>query len=85
MLGELKPKGPKGKATVIRKEAWPFYRTISGIRLYWVFEEPKGPKGTEPAKGPKGPKGPKGLKDLKAGSELPAVHGAREKKESTAK
>jgi len=23
----------------------PFYRTISGVRLYWVLEEPKGPKG----------------------------------------
>ena len=30
---------------VIQKEAWPFYRTISGVRLYWVLEEPKGPKG----------------------------------------
>jgi hypothetical protein len=29
---------------VIRKEATPFYRTISGVRLYWVLEEPKGPK-----------------------------------------
>jgi len=29
----------------IRKDAWPFYRTISGARLYWVLEEPKGPKG----------------------------------------
>jgi len=31
---------------VIRKEAWPFYRTISGVRLYWELEEPKGPKGS---------------------------------------
>ena len=31
---------------MIRKEAWPFYRTISGVRLYWVLEEPNGPKGT---------------------------------------
>jgi len=31
---------------VIRKEAWPFYITISGVRLYWVLEEPKGPKGS---------------------------------------
>ena len=30
---------------MIRKEAWPFYRTISGVRLYWVLEQPKGPKG----------------------------------------
>jgi len=28
--------------------AWPFYRTISGVRLYWVLEEPKGPKGRTP-------------------------------------
>ena len=32
---------------VIRKEAWPFYRTISGVRLYWVLEEPKEPKKKE--------------------------------------
>jgi len=30
---------------VIRKEAWPFYRTISGVCLWWELEEPKGPKG----------------------------------------
>ena len=30
---------------VIRQEAWPFYRTISGVRLCWELEEPKGPKG----------------------------------------
>jgi len=30
---------------VIRKEAWPFYRTIPGVRLCWKLEEPKGPKG----------------------------------------
>jgi len=30
---------------VIRKEARPFYRTISGVRLCWELEEPKGPKG----------------------------------------
>ena len=28
----------------IRKEAWSFYRTISGVRLCWELEEPKGPK-----------------------------------------
>ena len=33
-----------GGADVIRKEAWPFYRTISGVRLCWELEEPKGPK-----------------------------------------
>ena len=25
------------------KEAWPFYRTISGVRLCWELEQPKGP------------------------------------------
>ena len=30
---------------VIRKEAWSFYRIISGVRLCWELEEPKGPKG----------------------------------------
>jgi len=34
-----------GGADVVRKEAWPFYRTISGVRLSWELEEPKGPKG----------------------------------------
>jgi len=36
-----------GGLDVIRKDAWPFYRTISGVRLYWVLEEPKGPKGPQ--------------------------------------
>ena len=36
--------GPGG-ADVIQKEAWPFYRTISGVRLCWELEEPKGSKG----------------------------------------
>ena len=31
-----------------RKEAWSFYRTISGVRLCWELEEPKGPKGPNP-------------------------------------
>ena len=30
---------------MIRKEAWLFFRTISGVRLCWVLKEPKGPKG----------------------------------------
>ena len=34
------------RADVIRKEAWSFYRTISGVRLSWELEEPKGPKGS---------------------------------------
>ena len=31
-----------GGPDVIRKEAWSFYRTISGDRLCWELEEPKG-------------------------------------------
>ena len=27
------------------KEAWPFYKAISGVRLCWELEEPKGPQG----------------------------------------
>jgi hypothetical protein len=30
---------------VIRKEAEPFCRTSSSVRLWWEFKEPKGPKG----------------------------------------
>jgi len=30
---------------VIRKEAWPFNRTSSGVRLCWELEESNGPKG----------------------------------------
>ena len=37
--------GPGGGLDVIRKEAWSFYRTSSGVRLCWELEEPKGPKG----------------------------------------
>ena len=33
-----------GGADVIPKEAWPFYRTSSGVRLCCELEEPKGPK-----------------------------------------
>jgi hypothetical protein len=33
-----------GGPDVIRKEAWSFYRTISGVRLCLELEEPKGPK-----------------------------------------
>ena len=35
-----------GGPGVIRKEAWSFYRTISGVRLCWQLEEPEGPKGS---------------------------------------
>ena len=41
----LEPFTPRGGLDVIRKEAWSFYRTISGVRLCWELEEPKGPKG----------------------------------------
>jgi hypothetical protein len=34
-----------GGLDVIRKEAWPFYRTSPGVRLCWELEEPKGPEG----------------------------------------
>ena len=30
---------------MIRKEAWSFYRTISGVRLCWELEDFKGPNG----------------------------------------
>ena len=30
---------------MIRTEAWPFYRTSFGVRLWWELEELKGPKG----------------------------------------
>ena len=30
---------------MIRKEAWPFYRPISGVLLCWELEELKGPNG----------------------------------------
>jgi len=34
-----------GGRDVIRKEAWHFYRTSSGVRLCWELVEPKGSKG----------------------------------------
>ena len=34
-----------GVPDAIRKKAWPFYRTGSGVRLYWELEESKGPEG----------------------------------------
>ena len=34
----------QGGVDVIRKEAWSLYRTISGVRLCWELEEPKGPR-----------------------------------------
>ena len=40
----LAPLGTGGP-DVIRKEAWPFYRTLSGVRLWWELDESKGPKG----------------------------------------
>ena len=38
----------QGCINVIRREAWSYYRTISGVRLCWVLEEPQGPKGPIP-------------------------------------
>ena len=35
----------RGGPGVIRKEAWPFYRSVPGVRLCWELEEPRGPKG----------------------------------------
>jgi hypothetical protein len=34
--------GVTGGPDVIQKAAWPFYRTISGVRLCWELEEPVG-------------------------------------------
>ena len=33
-----------GEPDVIRKGEWPFYRTISGVRLCWELEELQGPE-----------------------------------------
>ena len=35
-----------GGPGVIQKEAWPFYKTIPGVRVCWELEEPEGPKGS---------------------------------------
>ena len=35
-----------GGLDVIRKEAGPFYRTSSGVRLCWELGEPEEPKGS---------------------------------------
>ena len=35
-----------GGPDVIRKEAWSFYRTSSGVRLCWELGDPKGPTGS---------------------------------------
>ena len=35
-----------GGPDVIRKEAWSFYKIISGARLCWELEEPRRPEGT---------------------------------------
>jgi len=32
-----------GVLNVIRKDAWPFCRTSSGVRLCWELEQPQGP------------------------------------------
>ena len=38
----------RGGVDVIWKESWPFYWTISTVRLHWMLEEPKGPKDPTP-------------------------------------
>ena len=43
-----------GGPDVIRKEAWPFYITFSGVRLCWELGEPKRPKGPEVGLAPLG-------------------------------
>ena len=40
------PRRTHGGADVIRKEAWPVYRTSSGVRLCWELEQPEGPTGS---------------------------------------
>jgi hypothetical protein len=37
-----------GGLDVIRKEAWPFYKTSTGVRLCWELEEAKEPPRTPP-------------------------------------
>ena len=32
-----------GGPDMIRREAWPFYRSIFGVRLCWELEEPQAP------------------------------------------
>ena len=39
---------PTGRPDVIRKEAWPFYRTISGVRLCEELEKPEGHRSFSP-------------------------------------
>ena len=48
----------RGGLDVNRKEAWPFYRTSSGVRLCWELEEPKGPKHTHTDSSPARPAAP---------------------------
>jgi hypothetical protein len=39
-----RPSVQTGGPDVIRKKAWPFYRTTSGVRLCWELAGPEGPK-----------------------------------------
>ena len=41
----------RGGLNVTRKEAWSFYRTISGVRLCWELEEPEDLKDLTDLKG----------------------------------
>ena len=40
-LNPQRPSPRTGRPDVIPKEAWPCYRTVSGVRLCWELEEPK--------------------------------------------
>jgi hypothetical protein len=40
-----KHQSTKAPRRVIRKEAWPFCRISSGVRLWWELKEPTGPNG----------------------------------------
>ena len=41
--------GSTGELDVIRKEAWPFYRMISSVRLCWEIEKSEGSQGMLPS------------------------------------
>ena len=61
-----------GGLDVIQQEAWSLYRTISGVRLCWELEEPKGRKETWPFyRTSSGVRLCKDLKDLKGFSADP--------------
>jgi hypothetical protein len=69
-----------GGPVVIRKEAWSFYKTSSGVRLCWELEEPKEPKKDRTISGVRlcwnlaEPKGPQGQKIAPKGSKKDRSH-----------